>query len=217
MSDDMKVQGSGVVASALLDPNVNVQPGSTDATTPPPVLPSPNPRPTDLNVGAELAKIMIELGFERRKVAKKERDNAEAAIQVANRAELKEMQIAADLKYDIAIQKGWAQVGNGVVGMGSALCSFAGYKQGLTVYENGAKQFNEGGITLLTASDDKQASEADIRAKQAEQAGKTADRINGDVMDDQRAIRESIRKAIDLYRDYVNGVTASQQAAIHRS
>lgn len=173
---------------------------------------------TQLMTGAVLAQIMIELGFERRKSNRKAREAAEGAIRVANQTELAEMKTAADLKHQAAQEKAWGQVAVGAVGLASVgMSAFRGRDTMLSMYRNGGEKFVEGSFSLWSAHTQHEADDADVRAKSAEQAGEGAERLNSDVIEDDKAIRESIRKAIDLYKEYVNGVTASQQAAVHRT
>lgn len=202
---------------------------STPSSTTPDAAPlSLLPAPTgSVDAGRILAELMIESGFARRKSARDARSNAERAMESAQKNELRDMKEKAEKTYEAAQIDAWVKIGTGAVTLGATGAEYAGglMRNGpladagrgtLTVMGNGGAKILDSTTALVSAGIKHEADRAELAEKTSQYAAESLKKIAEDAIDDERAAKESVRKALDLLKEYESAQSQAQAAAIHR-
>lgn len=210
----MTVQSVGSTSNVqpLVPSEASAAPESTAAS----LLTSPDP---NIDVGQAIATLSIESSFERKRIARSERNTAEKAQHEAEQRQLSEMEKQADEKYAAAKWNAIGEIvsgGTSLAGAGIALGAKSNNQAWMQTGEAGGKVM-DGSFKLVGAYHDREASSAEVAAKAAEQTAGHAKTMIDDARDDADSAKESIRKALDFLKDYQSAQQQSQAAAIHRS
>ncbi len=221
MSDGNRV--GGVTAGRGVDATASAEGASEPGAVGQTLLPSPD-RVSANNAGTALAEAMLLIAWEQRKASKMQRQSVNKAIEISNQRELSAMQEAADKKHSAAVANAVGQIVSGALGAGGVAASYAGdfYRnvpiKGLgEMGQHGLDKVGQGVFGLFAAGSEDDSDKANIAAKEASQYEDNLKDARGEIEEDERAAREAVSKALNFYKEYSAGVTASQQAAFHRA
>lgn len=223
MSVSMVCQATG---SVLFGATEAARPGATEAAQPgASLLPEPGDAFAMLDtgdVGAALAKLALENGYESRKAGRAAREVAEKAQEAAEQKQLEERRAQADSAFVGGLVGGFSTVASG----GFAFA--AGGAQANTSVAEGvalgtAKRFEAGGKllegtgTVGKAVADHSASAHDVATTEAEQAASREKRNVDDAKEIVDDAKKLIDRTLDFYREYQTGKADAQRAAIMRA
>lgn len=170
-----------------------------------------------------IATLAIQTQHDRQKTARAQRDATEVAIASANRAELAEMQKAADRKYDAAMVRGVSSIVGGALTIGAQAAPAIGEAMRnaplaqAAKYAEGSEKLREGFTTVATAGMDRAAGRADARARAAAQSAQKLTQLAADAADEEKQARADGSKALDLLRQYKEAVAQTSRAALYRA
>lgn len=184
----------------------------------------PTPTISLADVGQLIAQLETEMGFQRRKSARDARDVAQSAVDSAQKRELAEMRKAADERYAAAKVEAWTKIVTGAGTVGAmALGDVAAKKWRNSLLEksgdlmkDGVNRVADGASGLVSSGMRHEADRADEAATAARYAAKSLEKLVEEAVDDERAAKESVRKALDFLREYESTRSQSQSAALHR-
>ncbi len=186
--------------------------GAASPTTSPsgaPILPPP----ASADVGEAIATLVIESALANRKTARDTKHAAASALEHAEDAEIANMRQAADSRYNAAKADAFAQMASGGLTAGSA---YVGNTAAMT-FKGGAEVAKGGFSFFYSAGEKRDADRADIAAKQAAHAATHAKTTMDDAIDDEKAAKDSVRKALEFLKDYSSSQQQAQAAATHRA
>ncbi len=192
-------------------------PVSGPPADPEPLLPAPST--ANVDIGLALATLSIDSAFERRKSARELKNQSERALSESESAQLANMEESAEQKLSSARLAAVGETAAGVLSIAGACVALKSPNVAGSSLEvgKGASSLTSGTFKLLSSKDESDASEADVRAKAAEQAaGHFRDRF-GDAKDEIDATHDTVSKAIDFLKEYESSQSQTAAATLHRA
>ena len=179
------------------------------------LLPEPEPAAFRLpagDVGAELAKLVLEASHADKKLGREIRDSEEKAQLDAEKAQLAALREKAEENFKAGLASGIASIGSGAAGAGTAGCEEPGRQAGTS----GGKAL-EGLGQIVSAVSKQHADMADEEATRQQQLASHHQRASEDSRDAIGDAKDLIDRALDFYKEYNAAKADAQKAAFLRS
>jgi hypothetical protein len=184
-------------------PQPPAQDTSTGSLLPPPM----QALVTSGDLGAQIAGLLAQIGHEQKKAAHAAREAAEAAQRAAEERELQAMRNRADAKLAAGVAGGVMEVASGLV-LGSG-ASGSGRELAAQCGSKAIDGMSKAEVALINLGAD----EADEKAKVASNAVSREKSSVDDARTAEKDAKDTINKALDLYKEYQGAKADAQRAA----
>lgn len=161
------------------------------------------------DLGAQLTAIILRSAQEQRAMAKVARASSDRAQQAAEKRELRAMRGAAELRLLAGCISGVGTMASGVTGI-------VGAARGGGVHDGIGKSIDAHG-ELGSKATEYFATRHDEAAKLAGQSASRHQRSGNEARDVERDAKETLNRALDLYKQYLSAKTESLKAALLRA
>lgn len=202
------------VDSALL-PDAGSAPTMTAG--PSTLMPSPEP---SVDIGAAVARMLIESAFERRQLARSSRNAAAIAAEAAGKAQVGHLREQAEAEHDAAVLQATGKIAGGAIGVAGGLMPMLGEGMRNASVRDLGPAVREGGpvasglFDLAAAGATGRAGNARADAK-ADELRADAEKSRGEAeQSDVDASRDDIRTALEFLREFESAQAKSQSAAL---
>lgn len=184
------------------------------------LMPAPEPA---IDIGAAVARMLIEGAFERRQIDRTSRNAAAIAAEAAGRAQVEHMREQANAEHDAAVLQATGKIAGGAVGVAGGLAPMLGEGMRNATLRELGPAVREGG-PVASGLFDLAAAGATGRAGTA-RADAKADELRADAeksrvdaeQTDVDASRDDIRTALEFLREFESTQAKSQSAALLRA